>query len=296
MSQHDAGEALRAKFRAEQRALRAKFDAQIAGGKHTYEKGLRHEQVLIDFLREHLPPRYGVSRGEIVDSKGHVARQADVVVYDAHHAPLLQGSEGSKVFASESVYAVIEVKPKLSRTSLADAVGAVATAKALDRSAIVATHHGHRLIGGPRENPPVFGAIFSLKGTSPDYIVPALADLHGAMPWQQWADAVCILDEALIYHFAKRKGKDGQEGWSPTVLTSDSRLGYYDSKEDTLFYFYLFLLYQLSAKELFPPDFVRYAAGHPGPPLRIYLGDRLPCPRPPRRTGRADPQKGKREP
>lgn len=49
----------REKFRAEQRAVRARFDAQIAGGKHTYEKGLRNERVLIDFLRTNLPPCYG---------------------------------------------------------------------------------------------------------------------------------------------------------------------------------------------------------------------------------------------
>lgn len=115
MAEQTAGEALRRKFRAEQRALRAKFDARLAGGKHTYEKGMRVEQVLIGFLREHLPPRYGVARAEIVDSKGHIARQADVVVYDGHHAPLLQGSGGAKVFAAESVHAVIQVKPELCR-------------------------------------------------------------------------------------------------------------------------------------------------------------------------------------
>ncbi|MBM4037070.1 MAG: hypothetical protein FJ290_01035 [Planctomycetes bacterium] len=278
MAGKSAGEELRAKFRAEQRALRAKFDACLAGGKHTYEKGLRHEQVLIEFLREHLPPRYGVSRGEVADSKGHVARQADVVVYDAHHAPLLQRSEGSQVFAAESVFAVIEVKPKLSRPTLADAVGAVATAKALDRSAIVASHHGHRLIGGPSVNPPMFGAIFALDGPGLDATVPALADLHGTMRWQHWTDAVCVLDKGLVYHFARQADAEGKEVWHPTVLTSDSRLGYYESGEDTLLYFYLFLLYQLSAKELFPPDLVRYAMGLEGPPGRIYLGDRQPCP------------------
>jgi hypothetical protein len=230
-----------------------------------------------------------VSRGEVADSKGHVARQADVVVYDAHHAPLLQGSEGSKVFAAESVYAVVQVKPLLSRPMLADAVEAVRSAKALDRSAIVATHHGHALLGGPTSNPPMFGAVFSLQGPNPEATIRSLADFHGTMRWPQWTDAVCILDTALVYHFARQAGEGGQESWTPTVLTSDSRLGYYKSGPDTLLFFYLFLLYQLSAKDLFPPDFVRYVASVAAPPLTIYLGDRMPCPLPPRK---ARPRRG----
>lgn len=288
MPERTAGEALRDKFRAEQRALRAKFDACLAGGKHTYEKGMRVEQVLIDFLREHLPPRYGVARGEVVDSQGGIARQADVVVYDAHHSPLLQRSEGSKLFAAESVFAVIQVKPTLVRPMLADAVAAVATAKALDRSATVATHHGHTLLGGPTSNPPMFGAVFALKGPDPETTVRALADLHGPMRWQHWTDAVCVLDTALIYHFAKQKLQDGKETWAATVLTSDSRLGYFKSGQDTLLFFYLFLLYQLSAKDLFPPDFVKYIEGAAAPPLRIYLGDRMPCPFPRRKPRRKE--------
>jgi len=219
MAENKAGLALRAKFRAAQRALRANFDACVAGGKHTYEKGLRNEQVLIDFLREHLPPKYGVSRGEVVDSKGHVARQADVVIYDAHHAPLVQEGETSKVFAAESVYSVIEVKPALSRPTLVAAVQVIRSAKELDRSAVVASHGGHERLHGPVVNPPLFGAIFSLKATNPETLVPALADLHGTMRWQWWTDAVCVLGESLIYHFDKHTGSDGKETWQAAVLT-----------------------------------------------------------------------------
>ncbi|HPD17439.1 MAG TPA: hypothetical protein PLE19_21080 [Planctomycetota bacterium] len=288
------GGALREKFRAASRALAATFQAHLAGGRHTYEKGLRHEQVLIDFLAAHLPPRYGVSRGEVVDSKGAIARQADVVIYDAHHAPLLQESGASRVFAAESVYAVIEMKPNLNRTSLADAVGAVRSAKALDRSAVVASHLGHRRLHGPAENPPLFGAVFSLHTTSVEKcIVPGLALLDRRVPRAHRVDAVCVLGEALVYHFAEGPGRDGQPTWCPTIQTQDSRLGYYASKDDTLFLFYLFLLYQLGARELHPPDLLRYVARERMPRLRVYQGDRVP-PRPkPASKGRAGPSPDK---
>lgn len=283
------GLALRDKFRAEQRALRARFDSHRAGGKHAGEKGMRTEQVLIDFLREHLPPKYGVSRGEVVDSHDRIAVQADVVIYDALHAPLFQDSEGSKVFAAESVYSVIQVKPSLTRPMLVEAVEAVRSVKALDRSAVVASHGGHERLHGPPENLPPFGAIFALESAEPETLVPNLADLHGTMPSWEWVDAICVLDKTLVYHFAQTRGEDGKWTWAPTVLTPDARLGCFGSGEDTLFFFYLFLLYQLSAKELFPPDFVRYASAIPQAPPRVYLGDRLPCPRlkRPRRPARS---------
>jgi hypothetical protein len=49
-------EGLLREFQAESRALEQRFEAQKAAGRHTYEKGLRNEQVLIDWLSEMLPP------------------------------------------------------------------------------------------------------------------------------------------------------------------------------------------------------------------------------------------------
>ena len=274
MLEKEAGRALRDKFRAMSKGLRSSFEAHVAGGRHTYEKGLRNEEVLIKFLAGLLPPKYGVSRGEVVDSKGGVARQADVVIYDAHHAPLLQAGETSQVFPAESVYAVIELKPSLNRTTLAEAVEMVRSAKALDRSAVVTTHGGHRLFGGPQPNPPLFGAIFALKSSHIErLIVPALADHHGKLRPEHWVDCICVLDSALVYHFLKSPAPSGADDWAPTVLCKDARLGYYDSREDTLLLFYLFLLFQLNAKELFPPDFIKYVEGFPVHGAKVYLGE-----------------------
>ena len=217
-----------------------------------------------------------MSRGEVADSKGHIARQADVVIYDAQHSPLLQRSEGSQLFASESVYAVIEMKPILNAQSLPEAVEAVRSAKALDRSAVVGAHEGHRLLHGPAGNPPMFGAIFSLKAPNVEKcVVPALGGLHERLPWEQRVDAICVLGEALVYHFQPAPQADGELGWSAAVAGEGTTLGYYAAGEDTLLYFYLFLLYQLGMRELFPPDFLRYMSGVPGPPLHIYQAKRV---------------------
>ncbi|HUT37009.1 MAG TPA: DUF6602 domain-containing protein [Planctomycetota bacterium] len=264
---------LQAKFRAVSRALRASYEADSVGGSHHGEKGLRRDSVLGQFLARHLPPCYGVARGEVVAADGAISRQVDVVVYDALHAPLLQGSEASRVFPAESVYAAIEVKDHLDQAALARAVANIASVKRLDRSAIVEQHGGHRIVHGPKQNPPIFGAVFALDASDvAKTIVPLLAQHQRDMPIGSWVDCVCILDRALIYHFGYFVNRVGEAMWVPSLLDPDTRLGHYESQEDTLFLFYLYLLYQLNAKDLFPPDLIRYARGTPVPDPIIYRG------------------------
>jgi len=167
---------LQAKFRAVSRALRASYDAEGVGGGHGGEKGLRRDSVLGQFLARHLPPSYGVSRGGVVAANGATSRQVDVVIYDAFHSPLLQDSDVSRVFPAECVYAAVELKPVLNRSTLAEAVSNIASVKRLDRSAIVEQHGGHRIYHGPKENPPIFGAVFAVEAADvPGRIVPYLA-------------------------------------------------------------------------------------------------------------------------
>ena len=267
---------LTAKFRALSRSLRASYEAASIGGRHGTDKGLRHEAALADFLRQHLPPKYGVSRGEIVDSRGGLSRQIDLVLYDALHSPLLQDAESSRLFPAECVYATIELKTKLDRNGIFEGVRNVASAKRLDRSAIVEQHGGHRLYGADRRNPPLFGAIFALDSTEPPGIIAKeVLSHHTSLPPEQWTDCVCVLDRALLYQFVRVPDAAGVEQWMPSVMSDKSRLGYFLSGEHTLFLFYLFLLYQLNSRDLFPPELMRYAV-YPDIPAPIVVEARAP--------------------
>ena len=264
-----------AKWRAASRQLRAKFESLSVGGRHTYEKGIRREQLLCEFLAHHLPSCYGVARGEVVSAPGQTGRQVDVVIYDALRAPLLQDNEASRIFTAESVYAAIELKPSLHKASLEEAVETISSAKALDRSATVAQHGGHRIYHGPTANPPMFGAVFALTSCGVrERLFGYLLAHHDRLPREQWLDCVCVLDEALIYHFQRAVDAVGFPRWFPAVLCEESRQGFCEYGEDTLMYFYLFLLHQLNTKELFPPDLLRYLRGLDPPEPWIEREDR----------------------
>jgi len=257
---------LSAKFRGMSRALRGSYDAARVGGRHAGEKGMRREHTLHEFLRRHLPPRYGVARGEIVSARGEVSRQVDVVIYDALFSPLLQSADASGVFAAESVYAAIEVKASLNTTDLAEAVYNIKSVKALSRSATVREHGGHRRLHAARANPPIFGAVFAPKGSNiPKRVFPGLEEHNRQLPRELWIDCVCILDKALLYHFVRGGQPPGFLHWIPSVLSEESYLGYIEAKKDTLMIFFLFLLHQINSKDLFPPDLLQYAQGLPVP-------------------------------
>jgi len=265
------GEALREKLRIVSRQLRANVESARVLGSHRGEKGMRTELVLIEFLREMLPGRYGVARGEVVDSTGQVARQCDVVIYDALYSPLLLQSDTSSIFPAESVYAVIEVKPVLTRENLRKAVRALHSVKRLDRSATMLDSEGHHNYGGPLAGPPIFAAIFAMpQKRVKEWLTPTLHEMNSELPDRERVDCICMLDGQLVTHFAPVVDGKGEYSWWLSPSGGSARLGEYVAKEDTLLMFYMLLLHELNSRALFPPDLLQYLnhADLPGP--RIY--------------------------
>ncbi|MBN3883828.1 MAG: DUF6602 domain-containing protein [Nostoc sp.] len=103
---------------------------------HPGELGTGREEVIRDFLRKHLPKRFGVSTGFVFDAHGKVSRQIDIVIYDASLCPSFEAVGGKMFFPCESVVAVGEVKSQLTSTKIvAEAYDNIRSVKELDRSA-----------------------------------------------------------------------------------------------------------------------------------------------------------------
>src|SRR5712691_7820804 len=56
---------------------------------HGGERGLSRERILRDFLTNHLPKRYGITKGEIITKDGKRSHSCDLIVYDVMQCPLL---------------------------------------------------------------------------------------------------------------------------------------------------------------------------------------------------------------
>ena len=95
------------------------LDAKDA--KEFEQKGIRGDEraaVLAKFLREHLPTRFSVTKGEAIDYADTRSTQLDLMIYDAHSCAPIKRGEENQLIPAEALYAVIEVKTTLNRKEL----------------------------------------------------------------------------------------------------------------------------------------------------------------------------------
>jgi hypothetical protein len=102
---------------------------------HDGERGRQLEAALAQAIEPYLPRRFGLGSGHVIGPYplGGKAQslQCDLVIYDAlDTTPLFVGSD-YKIFWHESVQVVIEVKSKLNRGKLIDALKNIQAVKAL---------------------------------------------------------------------------------------------------------------------------------------------------------------------
>jgi hypothetical protein len=82
---------------------------------HVPSKGDITEEQWRQFFCKYLPKRYSCDKAFIVDHTGNISEQIDIVIYDEHFSPFIFNQDGVKYIPAESVYAVFEVKPQLSK-------------------------------------------------------------------------------------------------------------------------------------------------------------------------------------
>ena len=89
-----------------------------------------------------LPKRYGVAKSFVIDSRGGLSDQIDLVIHDRHFSPLLFEVGGALYIPAESVYAVFEVRQELDKENLEYAADKVASVRRLLRTSVPVPHAG----------------------------------------------------------------------------------------------------------------------------------------------------------
>ena len=109
---------------------------------HPSAKGESSELNWIRMLEKHLPARYRVAKAFVVDSDGHVSDQIDLVIHDRQYSPLLFNYQNAEYIPAESVYAIFEIKQKLTRRDLEYAGSKAASVRRLHRTSVAIVHAG----------------------------------------------------------------------------------------------------------------------------------------------------------
>jgi hypothetical protein len=111
---------------------------------HGPTAGAATERHWIALFERYLPKRYKASSAFVIDSRGNRSRQIDIAIYDHFYSPLLFPQESAVHIPAESVYAVFEVKPSMSRPLVRDAAAKIASVRALHRTSATLISAGKR--------------------------------------------------------------------------------------------------------------------------------------------------------
>ena len=118
--------------------LQARLEGELRGNRsavaHPGARGEAAEEDWLGVLKGHLPRRYQADRAFVIDSRGDCSEQIDIVIYDRQYSPLLYNQANQRYIPAESVYAVLEVKQKLSHAHLVYAGKKAASVRRLHRT------------------------------------------------------------------------------------------------------------------------------------------------------------------
>jgi hypothetical protein len=101
--------------------MQNEMEAIISTGRsfnHPGAKGEDSESCWLNWFQEYLPHRYKATKAFVMDSKGGLSDEIDIVIFDRHYSPFLLYRKKSCFIPAESVYAVFEVKQNLNKKNM----------------------------------------------------------------------------------------------------------------------------------------------------------------------------------
>lgn len=97
---------------------------------HPGEFGMYREKIIREFLAPFLPTRLAIGSGFIITASNNISTQCDIIIYDKEYTPVIENGE-QRFFPVECVVGVIEVKSKLTKSQLREALRKLALIKNL---------------------------------------------------------------------------------------------------------------------------------------------------------------------
>jgi len=154
---------LRELFLSLQKQMTARLQADRDVILHSGTKGDAAELNWLKMMDDYLPRRYQVSKAFVLDSRGSLSEQIDVVVHDRQYSPFLFNQDGARYVPAESVYAVFEVKQEFSKDIIEYAGQKIASVRNLHRTSAPIPHAGGTFT--PRPLLPVLGGLLALESS-----------------------------------------------------------------------------------------------------------------------------------
>jgi hypothetical protein len=181
-------------FEQAARKLRQDFE-ELSVVPHSGLKGNQAERLVKAFLKAHLPKRYDVGSGFILDHFDNVSKQTDVIIYDAFNCPVYRASDDAAIFPSDNVAVVIEVKSRLDKEQLTSSFENILATKQLSK----------RVAEGPSFiTSQTLGCLFAFESSiTLDKIAEHYTDLTKKYGIGHHIDIILVLDKGTVAMWAK---------------------------------------------------------------------------------------------
>lgn len=154
---------------------------------HNLTSGTAHEMILRDFLASFSTGRFGVGQGFICDptipdhlTEYRVSKQCDIIVYNRDY-PLIHSEGEVKVVWPQSVKLFIEVKTKLNKKEMVNALDNICSAKYVPYMRLTD------------------GLIFAFKSSKVQTIIKHLQQ-YPNLSIENAPSAILLLDKGVIIH------------------------------------------------------------------------------------------------
>jgi hypothetical protein len=244
---------------------------------HSGDKGENREEFLMEFLKKHLPSRYGVTKGEVITKDGARSHAIDIIIYDAVNCPVLFAGKTS-ILPIEGVYGIIEVKSSLSKAEFDDAASKITSFKKLAPRdlGVIATRDYATVHRASRPFGIVFG--FQLSGNSLDSLQKNwMAHSQTVHDVNYFCNLVCVLGQGILRYENVNLSRGEKHLLLDTdefvnlVLTAHKRVANSEEQDEiilriisegvedrTFGRFFTYLLIMLTRMKLNVPDLGRY--------------------------------------
>ncbi|MFJ4225898.1 DUF6602 domain-containing protein [Microbacterium sp. NPDC089695] len=213
---------LSASFAAQEARLQATLAAARAEMEHRGLRGDAVERGVREFLSKHMPRRYTVGTGEIIDRFGHRSAQTDVLLL-TDEQPFVNEADTSGQYLVEGVGAAGEVKTVLNSSELDDILDKGAKLRQIRPT----LSKGAEVQALPSDMPRFVDSLpfFALAMESrlkPETLLQKLNDAEEVLNWNgsrvPKLDALFVVDGGVYYNFGDGRGaqrfmySDGSNG------------------------------------------------------------------------------------
>lgn len=156
---------------------------------HRPTAGANREDLVAQFLTQHLPKRYSVSNGLIFSSEGEFSNQADVLICDKMNNAPLFGDRKEPIWLVEAVYGLIEVKTTLTPTTFADSIKKCKNFKKLRRN------YSDRIIERIRDS---LFILWAFEGPSPETFKKTIEETYKDLTIEQRPDLIIVPEKYVV--------------------------------------------------------------------------------------------------